>query len=259
MALDTSSIDPLFQEAGRASEKAIGLTAAGANLPQLLREAVTDRLEASPLFPQREAAAQQVLTSGSRAREDIGGILRRGQAGEPGGAILSPTQQQGIISARGAADVVPLTSLNDLLQARIGGVGTAVQSGLSAFQSLLSATQQQAQSKATQAQDAFTNLLNLAANERAETELGLKTSQGSFLEKLLDRIAESGGGAIAGGGQIGESPQFTPQEQGEASREVDDQGVVWEFNNGQWVPIGQVEQPQPESPGFLQNIFGGLF
>ena len=177
MALDTSSIDPLFQQAQQATDQATSLAASGANLPQQLREAVTGRLESSPLFGQREKAAEQVLTSGSRAREDISGILKKGQAGEAGGAILSPTQQQSIISARGAADVVPLTSLNDLLTARIGGVDTAVNAGLNAYQTMLQNAQNLATTKTGQAESAFNRLLQLAADKRAEEELGLKKAE----------------------------------------------------------------------------------
>lgn len=234
MAIDTSSIDPLFQQAGQATDQATSLAASGVNLPQQLREAVTGRLESSPLFGQREKAAEQVLTSGSRAREDIGGILRRGQAGEEGGAILSPTQQQSIISARGAADVVPLTSLNDLLTTRIGGVDTAVNTGLNAYQMMLQNAQNLATTKTGQANDAFSRLLSLAADSRAEQELNLKQADagGGGFTSILSSLLSGGIGQT----DVGESPQFSPQGGEGTITENEETGVKWQFQNGQWVP-----------------------
>ncbi len=190
-------IEQQFSQARQAGQQAISFAEQGAGLPQMLRQAVTERLQASPLFGQREQAAEQVLTSAPRARTELAQLVQAGARGEAGGAILSPTQQSGLISAQRAADVVPLLSLNDLLQAQTGGVETAVGAGLQGFDILSQANQARAQLAQTGAQNAF-------ERDLANRELALRQatagagSQPSVLEQLLLSLLQPGGGETPG-------------------------------------------------------------
>lgn len=194
----TSEINSQFADAQSAAEGVINTAQAGAKLPQMLREAVSERFSQSPLLGQRDAAAEQVLTSAPRARADLAQLVQAGAAGQPGGQILSPTQQQSIISARRAADVVPLLSLNDLLQVQTGGVETAVDAGLSGFETLLGAQQARAQLKQSMAESAFERMM-------AEQEFALKqqeAAKGSGNDSILGSLA-SILGSLGLGGETG--------------------------------------------------------
>ena len=168
------------QRAQRFEGRALASNVAGATIQDKLRQAVTERFSSSPLAGQRAEAVGNVLTSGSRSRENIGGILRAGQAGEPGGAILSPTQQQAITSQRFASDIVPLIGLNALFNRETGGIGDIVGAGVGAFQAQNIARQGQATLARTAADRA-------AAQREADRQFS------------LDQLkAGGGGGGLAG-------------------------------------------------------------
>ncbi len=164
-----------------AGQRASQLAQSGAGLEQQLRQAVTDKISGSPLFAQREEAAQTAITSPTRAREALAQTVQT----QP----LSPTQQQSILASRQAADVVPLLSLNDLLQAQTGGVGTAVQAGLGSFQSLLNAANQQVGTE----QNTLQNLL--AQSQREDQARQQQFENALSVQQLnLSRQKAAGGG-----------------------------------------------------------------
>jgi len=231
------SVNQKFSSASRASQGVIDTAKSGANLSGMLRDAVADRYSDSPLYPRREEAAQQVLTSAPRARESVAQLVQAGAAGQPGGQILSPTQQQSIISGRRAADVVPLLSLNDLIQARAGDIDTAVAGGLSGFQTLLGAQQAGAQLQQQEAESELSRFLT-------EQDLALKASQ--------EARAGGEGSVLAGLVSVQGISEQLPVYDEEGTVVTDDvTGGSVVFRNGFWEP----NEPQP-SGGFLRGVFG---
>lgn len=195
--VDTSQLQQQAQRVSQRQQELAGMTRAGAGLSEQLREAVADRFQSSPLYPAREQAAQQTLTSPTRAREYVSGLVQ-------GGDILSPTQQQSIIASRRAADVVPLMTLNDLLRAREGTIEQAIQGGLTGFQSLLSSAQQQAQAE----QNLLSNLLSIESQQReAETvstlDLGDRIALMDRFGNIIQEIPKGATPSTAGSSEWG--------------------------------------------------------
>ena len=277
------SVNKQFSSASQASQGVIDTARSGANLSGMLREAVADRFTNSPLNPAREQAAQQVLTSAPRARADVASMVQAGARGEAGGQILSPTQQQSIIAGRRAADVVPLMTLNDLIQNRAGDIDTAVAGGLSGFQTLLGAEQAGAALQQQQSESALSRFLS-------EQDLKLKASadaraggEGSVLAQLLAQMQNQGQGEQAGPNPefVSVASQYAPDnaaklhiQQNPGMSLVSVQGMDEElpvyapegqvmvnddgsysviYENGQWQPY----QEDTKEKNWLQKIFGG--
>lgn len=254
-------VEQEFTKARQTGQQAIDFAKSGANLESMLRESVTERMQRSPLFGQREQAAEQVLTSAPRAREDISQTIQEGN-------ILSPTQQQSIMAQRQASDVVPLTSLNDLVQSLTGGVETAVGAGTDAFNTILSALQAQAQLEQTMAQGAFDRKLKLQELALKRQKAG-QSAQPSFLERLLSQ-------QMAGGQQLsGDPSQLATQFPGienvslrGVSEEVPaiaeegtvvtdtDTGFSYVFRGGRWEEMNS-PQGGDQSPSGLSRFTGG--
>lgn len=243
--VDTSQLQQQAQRVSQRQQELAGMTRAGAGLSEQLREAVADRFQSSPLYSAREQAAQQVLTSPTRAREYVSNIQEQGQP-------LSPIQQESIIAARRAADVVPLMTLNDLLRAREGTIEQAIQGGLTGFQSLLSSAQQQAQAE----QNLLSNLLSIESQQREAEALStldlndrvvVMDRFGNIIQEIPKGATPTSGTAgitaeewleaeRAASGQAGlqattPAPTYTPSS-GEGT--VSDDGQ-WIFSGGRWI------------------------
>jgi len=255
MATDFASIEPLNQAANQAEDKAVASSAASYTLPQKLQDAINSRFNNSPLLQQRDAALAPVLTSADRSREAVAGMVNSG-------TILSPTQQQSIMSARRAADVVPLISLNDLLQNQFGSIGDLVRAGTAGFQGQVAADQGAAQLARERANSALSNLI-------AQRELALKEQQasgsGSMLEQILPYLLNQGQGQspLSPESQIAKYPGIDKVSVNGFTEELpvtvpvgttaeDDQtGYKATYTANGW----QVQAPQP---GIFDRLFGGI-
>lgn len=244
MVTDFASIEPLNQAANQAEDKALTSNAASYTLPQKLQDAINSRFNNSPLLQQRDAALQPVLTSADRSREAVAGMVNSG-------TILSPNQQQSIMSARRAADVVPLISLNDLLQNQFGSIGDLVKAGTAGFQGQVAADQGAAQLARERANSALSNLI-------AQKELQLKeeeaSSGGSMLEQLLPYLMGGQGqqpGAISPTSGIG--PQFSSPLG--TIVEDDETGNRFQQTAQGWV---QMEPAAAPEQNIFERLFGGM-
>lgn len=242
MALDTTQSDQLFADARSAQQNVIDITEQGGKLPSMLRDAVSERFSQSPLWGQREKAAEQYITSVPRARENIGEMIRSG-------TILSPTQQQSIISGQRAADVVPLLSLNDLLQAQTGGMETAIAGGLGQFNAMLNALTQSAGLQQQSAESAFQRAVTEEQLRQKDVELAKSGSGGGggLLEQLL---AASMMGGMGGG--IGSDIDEILSEIGG--------GTTPTYGTHPYVTVSSAPQTQPTGGGsnILSNILGSI-
>ena len=216
------------QRVSQAQRTASGMSAQAFKLPDMLRQAITEKFQQSPLYGAREQAAQQVLTSPTRSREELAGMVNA-----PDGTIFSPTQQQSILASRRAADVVPLMSINDLLQAQTGGLENLIGAGTRAFQAQVA----QAQGQAGAEQSLWENMFQQQQQQEQVRQ---------FNEQLAWQQQKAAQTGVAGADDIlqtavpdyGEEPQYSPAE-GPGALAVNDQGVVWEFDGRNWVAIGR--------------------
>lgn len=244
MATDFSSIEPLNQAANQAEDKAVASSAASYTLPQKLQDAINSRFNNSPILQQRDAALAPVLTSSDRAREAVAGMVNSG-------TILSPTQQQSIMSARRAADVVPLISLNDLLQNQFGSIDDLVRAGTAGFQAQVAADQGAAQLARERASSALQNLI-------AQRELALKEQQaagnGSMLEQLLPFLINQNQQPQQAPGTISPTSGVGPQFSSPLGTVVEDDETG---NRYQQTAQGWV-QMEPEPKGWWESLFGGF-
>lgn len=246
---DFTSIEPLEKTAQQLESKAVTSAAAGYNLPSQLRSAISERFANSPLIGQREEALKTVLTSPERSREAVASKVQ-------GGTILSPTQQQSIMAAQRAADVVPLISINDLLQNQFGSISDLVNAGTGAYQAQVAADQGKAQLARTQSDNAFTRLIKQAELELAQQKAN-QENQPSAIEKLLQQ-------ALLGSGQTNTSQTTTPNIPGVPGTIIEDDqtGIQYQAaQDGSWVQVtpGLSFTPtQTEQPNWWQRLFGGL-
>lgn len=236
--VDFSSVQPMQQKAQQLEERALQTSVSGITLPDKLRAAVSERFQDSPLLKQRDSALSTFMTSPDRAREDVAEKVR-------GGTILSPTQQQSIISARRAADTVPLVSLNDLLNAQFGSMGEIVNAGTRGYQAQIAADQGAAGLARNQADSALKALFDQAGLELEQQKLDLERSkaaqanQPSAIESLLMTLLGGGGmpgaeGGVAGSGtgQRESKPTGIPSQdmQGRVTGGIRSGGGQWLFN-----------------------------
>lgn len=260
MATDFSSIEPLNQAANQAEDKALASSSASFTLPQKLQDAINSRFNNSAIVQQREAALQPVLTSADRSREAVAGMVNSG-------TILSPTQQQSIISARRAADVVPLISLNDLLQNQFGSIGDLVRAGTAGFQGQVAADQGAAQLARERANSALSSLIAQRELQLKEAEasranapnpyadligmlLGGQQGQGMLADSSPEaQIAQYPGiDRVSVNGFTEELPLTVPVG---TTAEDDQTGYKATFTGNGW----QVQAP---GPGILEQLFGGI-
>jgi hypothetical protein len=172
------STENLFNQANQAQQDVMSGMQQASKLPDMLRQAVSERFKDSPMYGLREQAATNMLNYGPDTRAEMA------QLGQSGQAILSPTQQQAIYNQGRTATSVPLMTLNDLLQMRTGTTEQAINTGLQAYQSDLQAKNQLAQTLYQQAQDAW-------QRDMAEREFALKQSSasGGGLTQLLSGLS----------------------------------------------------------------------
>jgi len=114
------------QQAQTATGQYVQAGATATELPDALRQAVTERFKESPLYGQFQGAAQNVLTAVPEYRKTLADLVGSG-------TVLSPNQQQALLARRQASAIVPLISLNDLLKSQTGGMEELIGAGTRAF------------------------------------------------------------------------------------------------------------------------------
>lgn len=168
-----TTIQSAEQRAQALEQKALQYQASGITMADKLKEAVSARYSTSnPIVQQRDAAAQTALTSSDRARADLSKTIA-------GGAILSPTQQQSILTQRNVSDIIPLASLNEILQRQYGGMDDSIDAATRAFQAESGLVTGQAGLARKQADSLYDRSIK-------ERELAAKSSGGpeSFSQRL---------------------------------------------------------------------------
>lgn len=181
--LDTPELTSAKESSYAATESAGQMAANAYKMPDLLRQAVSERFKQSPLHGQFQGAAQQFLTAVPEKRAELASMV------QGGGPILNPNQQQSILAGTRAANLVPLISLNDLLKSQMGGIDTLVGAGTNAYNSQVAAAQAAAELKRQQYQD----ILNELVKSEELRQSGLKASGGGGTANWGDLFGGLGG------------------------------------------------------------------
>jgi hypothetical protein len=235
MPTDFASIQPLEQKATQLESAANTNAAAGMTLSDKLRTAVNERFANNPISQQREGALSTFLQAPDQARQVVADKVNSG-------TILSPTQQQSIMSGVRANATVPLVSLNDLLKSTFGNISDIVGAGTNAFNAQTANLQGQAQLARSSANTAFDRLMKQAQLDIEQQKLQLekqKSGKGSnFLQQIL-AMAGKGGGAGSGMPTEGK-PTATPSDdmQARVTGQIHSPSGQWIFNReiGDWQP-----------------------
>lgn len=217
-----ANIDELFSQANTAQQGVVSGMQAGTKLPDMLRQAVSERFKDSPIYAEREGAAQNLMNTPSEYRADMANL------GQSGQAILSPSQQQALVSQARSAAVTPLMTLNDILSMRTGSVSDIMKETMGAYNTDLQAKQLNAQNLYQQAQD--THNRNITEREMALKEAN---AAGMTLEQLL--------------------AQYT-----NPSVNLFDTGEEFDFDSF-GLGLDQVTQPQETVSAPTQNVFGNIW
>lgn len=208
-------------------------------MPDLLRQAVSERFKASPLTQQFGGAAQDFLAAIPQERANLANLAQTGQA------VMSPNQQQAVLASTRAANLIPLISLNDLLQSQFGKSDELVGAGTRSYQAYAQGLQSQAEIARQKLNDLITG--SIAGREADLAERKFQEEIRQFNESQKTK-GSSGTGLIGGLAgllsQIGVtptssavSPQFSPAT-GPGTGYEDDSGNLWEFQaDGTWRQI----------------------
>src|SRR3990167_3846463 len=156
------------QQASQSATQTAGDAAANAfKMPDLLRQAVSERFKESPLTGQFGTAAQQFLTAVPQKRTELANLAQTGQA------VLSPNQQQSILAGTRAANLVPLISLNDLLQSQFGAGSDLVNAGTGAYNAYATVLQNRATGARQNYEDVLAQLVAQQEAKQQEAQMEL--------------------------------------------------------------------------------------
>jgi hypothetical protein len=286
---DFSSVQPLEDKATSLESQATTAQASGQTLADKLRTAVNERFANNPISQQREGALSTYLQAPDQARAAVASKVNSG-------IILSPSEQQSIMSGIKSNATVPLVSLNDLLKSTYGSIGDIVNAGTNAYNA-------QTQNLIGQAGVARTAANSALDRMYKEEQLNLERAKmapkpPSAIEQLLAQML-SGQGAGApdtvGGGQqsaqMEQKPVNTPDEdfQQRVTGQIHSPSGQWIYNRQiqSWQPsslpeqhyqngdtvhdpdtgstlvfngtdwVEQTQYQAPQQKGWLQSIFGG--
>ena len=128
---------PSFEDILGAQRQATSFTQQLPLLESKLREAISERFMGSPLFGQREQALEKFLQAPAQARQGITEL-------QAGGQVLSPTQQQAIMSSQRAAAYAPVQTSNLMLGQAFGGMEDILGQGVRGFEAAGQGAGQQA-------------------------------------------------------------------------------------------------------------------
>jgi hypothetical protein len=196
--MDFSQAEAARQAAEQAATTAAEYGSKSYTIADELRKAMGERYAESP-FPQQTAQARSDYMSAADAQRAKNAEM------VAGGTILSPSQQQAIMSSARNAALVPLTSANLIEKGVFGTMEDLINAGTNAFKGQTSYMTDLANIKQT----AYTNVLNelikraeieeanrrmavLEAEERRAAEMQPYKIQ--ELQASINKIKSSGGG-----------------------------------------------------------------
>lgn len=178
---DTSSLQPLQQEADTASQNALNAATSAQTLPDMIKQAITTKYQENPLFGQKETAFKNYLTAGTQNK-----YAPQNQ----GGVVFSPTQIRAFESTDQANAMAPLMTLTDMISSGYGGINNAVDSASRAFTANANSLQGMAGIKRQSYLDALDAL-------KTKTGFDLQNEQLAEQKRQFDLTPHGGTGQVA--------------------------------------------------------------
>jgi len=210
-------ITSMFNQANQAQQGVVNSMQSNTKLPDMLRQAVSERFSKTGLTEARSAAAGNLLNTPSSTRSEMANL------GQTGQVILSPSQQQSILAGQRTSALTPLMTLNDMMTQRSGTTEQAINAGLSAYNTDIKSQQLNADSLYKQAESAYDRYMREREFGLAQQKAGSGTN---FLSSLLS--------GLSGGQPTEAKPMYSANQVGATSK-----GGEWTFNGKDWDPIQQ--------------------
>jgi hypothetical protein len=168
MAKTLADIERLQAAARQQTARAGQTSASAVSLPNILKDSLNKLFaKDNPLFQQRESAIENFFT----AREQRAQELRPENLG---GVILQPSERRALIAQRRAQAVAPLTTINDLINLAIGGIGDITERAGTTFQAAATREATQAELLGQRASDALQLYQQRESERQFQQELALQ-------------------------------------------------------------------------------------
>lgn len=238
--ITSDQIDQYRNTAETSASEATNFAAAGASVESELRDALSAKLSANkPLIEGRNEAMANYLATPARARDNFGNP-------DSANFVFNPYSRGKLIANEQSLAYQPYANMTDYLGLAMGSIQDLAKQGAANYQV-------QANSKlgaAELAQNQYQNALNeylqmeqLNLARQKESRIGSESNTGMdqmFQQMLMSILGGDMGGGTEeefGPATYGSSPGFTPQSSGE--RYANDEGIVWEFRDNRWYPVGR--------------------
>jgi hypothetical protein len=209
--MDWNAVESARQKAEGAAQTAVDYSSKGNTLVDELRKTIGERYSNSNIPTNTAKARTDYLAAAPQARSQVMDLINAG-------SILSPTQQNAILSAKRASALMPLESANLMEGAAQGTIEDLINAGINAWKAKSSAAEGAAQI----AQGGYTSLLNQLLQKAQEDRATVEASRADELfplqkQKLLADIAATNRSNLGGGG----STSLTP---------IEINGVMYNYN-----------------------------
>jgi len=243
--VDFSQLEPARQQSQQASQSYVDYASKGATLADELRKALGERFGQSNVAQNTAQARADFMTALPQGRADVANLVSSG-------TILSPTQQQAILSGKRASALVPLMGANITQEAAFGTMEDLINAGVNAY----GAQTSQKKGMAELAQQNYTQLLNelvtRAEQQRLEERFPLE------MQLLKAQISDTLRGSTADQQQNTLNNLRSDVQSGATlsdvmkkySTEIDPESILQLYN------INSPYGPAEESSSQLNELFG---
>jgi len=243
--VDFSQLEPARQQSQQASQSYVDYASKGATLADELRKALGERFGQSNVAQNTAQARADFMTALPQGRADVANLVKSG-------TILSPTQQQAILSGKRASALVPLMGANITQEAAFGTMEDLINAGVNAY----GAQTSQKKGMAELSQQNYTQLLNelvtRAEQQRSEERFPLE------MQLLKAQISNTARGSTADQRQSSLNSLRSDIQSGNSltdvmknySTEIDPELILQLYN------INSPYGPAEESSSQLNELFG---
>jgi hypothetical protein len=238
--ITSDQIDQYRNTAETSASEATKFAAGGATVESELRDALSSKLAANkPLIEGRNEAMANYLATPARARDNFGNP-------ESSNFVFNPYSRGKLIANEQSLAYQPYANMTDYLGLAMGSIGDLAKQGAANYQAQANSKLGAAELAQNQYQNALNEYLQMEQLDLArqkESRIGSESNTGMdqmFQQMLMSILGGDMGGGMeeeAGPATYGSSPEFMPQSSGE--RYANDEGIVWEFRDNRWYPVGR--------------------
>lgn len=237
MPVTTANIDQYRTNADNLAQSATSFASAQPTVQGELRDALASKFtEFKQPIEQKNQAMADYLSSGANARSEYG---------DPNSQnfVFNPYDRAKLVANAQSQAYQPYGALSDYINLAMGTVKDLASQGAGMYQA--EATNRLGQ--ATNAQNQYTNALNEYAKmqdldiaRQKQASSSAVSPYSKILEQYMTQLFGGGnsGSSATGSSNYGEEPNYSPLSNGE--RVVNNEGIVWEFQDTKWIPVGSI-------------------